>query len=290
MLISMFHRSRQDGILCGSAISIKVSHFDEVGAGMLLCLDVGNTHILGGVFSGDQLVARFRYATPLIGTADQFGIFLINILQVNQIDPASIKAVAVSSVVPGGDYTILHTFTQYFKADYFVLSAATQTDLTICYTNPLEVGADRIANALGAVQQCPGRHLIIVDMGTATTLCAVTKSNDYLGGAILPGLRLGMESLKSNTARLMEVNIESPSSWIGKTTRESIQSGLYYGQLGALKELVTGFKQEAFAGEEALVIGTGGFSQLYKDKSLFDVILPDLVLQGLHHAYEKSIR
>ena len=257
---------------------------------MLLCLDIGNTHILGGVFQGDRLAARFRYATPLIGTADQFGIFLINILQVNQIDPAGVRAVAVSSVVPGCDYTIQHTINQYFKADYFVLSAASQTALSIRYTNPLEVGADRLANALGAVLLYPARDLVIIDMGTATTLCAVTKNRDYLGGAILPGMRLGMESLKSNTARLMEVNIESPPNWIGKTTRESIQSGLYYGQLGALKELINGFKQEAFAGEKALVIGTGGFSQLYKDKSLFDVILPDLVLQGLHHAYDKSIR
>jgi type III pantothenate kinase len=127
-------------------------------------------------------------------------------------------------------------------------------------------------------------------MGTATTLCAITKSRDYLGGAILPGMRLGMESLRSNTAKLMEVNIESPPDWIGKTTRESIQSGLFYGQLGALLQLVAGFKQEAFAGEDVLVIGTGGFSQLYKDKSLFDVILPDLVLQGLHHAYEIAAR
>ncbi len=257
---------------------------------MLLCLDVGNTHILGGVYHGGKLVARFRYATPLVGTSDQFGIFLLNILQANQIDPASVTAVAVSSVVPGCDYTLNHTINTYFSADYFVLRGDQQTALNIHYSNPNEVGADRIANAIGAVHLYPGKNLILIDMGTATTLCAVTRNRDYLGGAILPGLRLGMESLKTNTAKLMEVNIETPSSLIGKTTRESIQSGLYYGQLGALLQLVSGFKQEAFAGEEVLVIGTGGFSQLYKDKALFDVILPDLVLQGLQHAYETAVR
>ena len=253
---------------------------------MLLCLDIGNTHILGGVYQGGKLASRFRYATPLLGTADQFGIFLINILQAHQIDPRGVTAVAVSSVVPGCDYTIQHTVNHYFKADYFVLRGDGKTNLNICYSNPQEVGADRIANAMGAVAQHPGRNLVIIDMGTATTLCAITKNRDYLGGAILPGMRLGMESLRSNTAKLMEVNIESPPSWIGKTTRESIQSGLYYGQLGALRQLIAGFKEEAFAGEDVLVIGTGGFSQMYRDKSLFDIILPDLVLQGLQHAYE----
>jgi type III pantothenate kinase len=257
---------------------------------MLLCLDVGNTHILGGVYRDNELAARFRYATPLLGTSDQFGVFLTSILHANQIQPTDIKSVAVSSVVPGCDYTLRHTVLNYFTADYFDLRGDQQQALKIHYKNPNEVGADRIANAIGALHLYPNRNLIIVDMGTATTLCAITKDRDYLGGAILPGMRLGMESLRSNTAKLMEVNIESPPDWIGKTTRESIQSGLFYGQLGALLQLVAGFKQEAFAGEDVLVIGTGGFSQLYKDKSLFDVILPDLVLQGLHHAYETAVR
>lgn len=257
---------------------------------MLLCLDVGNTHILGGVYQNTLLAARFRYATPLLGTADQFGIFLTNILQVNQIKSADVTAVAVSSVVPGCDYTISHTIKQYFQADYFVLRSDSDTGLHIHYHQPQEVGADRIANAIGAAALYPDQHLIIIDMGTATTLCAVSGKRDYLGGAILPGMRLGMESLKSNTAKLMEVNIQDPQQAIGKTTRESIQSGLFYGQLGALRQLVADFKAEAFDDQKVLVIGTGGFSQLYKDKSLFDVILPDLVLQGLRLAYEKSIR
>ena len=257
---------------------------------MLLCLDVGNTHILGGVSRGGKIVARFRYATPLVGTSDQLGIFLLSILQANQIDPKVISAVAVSSVVPGCDYTLNHTIEHYFNADYFVLRADQQKTLNIQYSNVNEVGADRIANAIGAVHGYPHQNIIIADMGTATTLCAINKQHDYLGGAILPGLKLGMESLKTSTAKLMEVNIESPPSLIGRTTRESIQSGLFYGQLGSLLQLVSGFKQEAFADEQVMVIGTGGFSQLYKDKSLFDVILPDLVLQGLHHAYETAVR
>lgn len=256
---------------------------------MLLCLDVGNTHMLCGVFINGKLILRFRYATPLLGTADQFGIFLINILRYNELDPGSVKAVAISSVVPNYDYTLRHSFFQYFKkADYFILQPGVKTGLNIRCKNPNEVGADRIANAIGAITAFPGKALVVVDMGTATTLCAINKDRDYLGGAIFPGLRLCMEALKNNTAKLMAVDIETPSAYMGRTTRESIQSGLYYGHLGALKEIVSGFKKEVFHGEMVKVIGTGGFAQLYEETGLFDALISDLVLQGLRKAYEYS--
>lgn len=256
---------------------------------MLLCLDVGNTHILGGIFKEDQLIVRFRYATHLIGTADQFGIFLVSILNANNIKPDEITAAAVSSVVPSCDFTIKHTVSQYFGKPCFMLRAGVKTGLNIKYKNPNEVGADIIAGALGAVHAFPNKNIIIIDMGTATTICAVNKKRDCLGGAILPGMRLGMESLKSNTAKLMEVNIEHPTSYVGRATRECIQTGLFYGQLGALRELTEGTKKEAFPGESVTIIGTGGFAQLYRDKGLFDVIIPDLVLQGIAKAYEYSL-
>ena len=103
-------------------------------------------------------------------------------------------------------------------------------------------------------------------------------------------MRLGMEALKSNTAKLMAVDIETPSTYVGRTTRESIQSGLYHGQLGALREIISGFKKEAFDDDSVIVIGTGGFAQLYRDKNLFDIVLPDLVLQGLSKAYDYSLQ
>lgn len=257
---------------------------------LLLCLDIGNTHVLGGVFEGQRLIARFRYATHLIGTADQFGIFLINILQINHVVPEQIVATAISSVVPGWDYTIKHTISSYLRTPLFVLQAGVKTGLNIKYKNPLEVGADRIANAIGAVNAYKDHNIIIVDMGTATTVCAVSKKSDYLGGTIFPGMRLAMESLRMNTAKLMEVDIETCDSYLGKTTKESIQAGLYFAQLGALKEVVVGIKQEVFKNQTVRIIGTGGFAQLYKDQALFDVILPDLVLQGLCKAYEYSLK
>lgn len=255
---------------------------------MLLCLDVGNTHILWGVFKQGHLVARFRAATDLIGSSDQFGIFLLTMFQANSLSLTDVSATVLCSVVPSYDYTLRHAVNTYVKTPLFVLQAGVKTGLNIKYKNPNEVGADKIANAIGAVHAFPNKNIIIVDTSTATTVCAISKKRDYLGGAILPGMKLSMESLKSNTAKLMEVDIVKPPVIVGRTTRESIQSGLYYGHLGALKEIIAGYKQEVFANEPVTVIGTGGFCHLYKDEKLFDIILPDLVLQGLYQAFEYS--
>ena len=256
---------------------------------MLLCLDVGNTHIVAGVFDGDKLLFRFRYATNQMGTADQFGIFLRNILVANDVEYKSVDAVAVSSVVPGCNYTIRHAINQYFaKAEYFMLQAGVKTGINIKYKNPNEVGADLIAGAIGGVEAFPDKNLIIADLGTATTLAAVTRKRDFLGGVIMPGMRLAMESLKSNTAKLMEVDIELPDTYLGQSTRECIQRGLYFGHLGAMREIIAGFRKELFDGEAVTVVGTGGFSQLFRDEKVFDIILPDLVLQGVRLAFVNS--
>lgn len=256
---------------------------------MLLCLDVGNTHIVGAVFEGKQLALRFRYATHQIGTSDQFGIFLREILKANGIEHERVGVTALCSVVPSCNFTIRHAFATYFpKAEYFVLQAGVKTGINIKYKNPSEVGADLIAGAIGGVDAFPGKNLIIADLGTATTLVAVSKKADFLGGTIMPGMRLSMESLKSNTAKLMEVDIEEPNTYLGQSTRECIQRGLYFGHLGAMREVVAGYNAELFSGDPAVVIGTGGFSHLFRDKKIFDVILPDIVAQGIRIAYENS--
>lgn len=257
---------------------------------MLLCLDIGNTHIVGGIFEQETLRCRFRYATHLIGTADQFGIFLINFLRHHQITLEDIQAIAICSVVPSCDFTIKHAINQYLpKAKLFMLQAGVKTGLNIKYKNASEVGADRIANAIAAVNCLPQKNIIIVDMGTATTIDLVNKKQDYLGGVVIAGMRLCMEALSSKTAKLTAVDIEKPANIIGRTSRESVQSGLYYGQLGAIREVISGFRHEAFTKEAVTIIGTGGFSQLFKDQNLFDLLIPDLVLQGLKKAYEISL-
>ncbi len=251
---------------------------------IVLCLDVGNTQIVGGVFSGDTLEVQFRAASTAKPSSDELGIFLRSALRENAIDPASIEQIAYCSVVPDIVHSLRNTCRKYFDLDPFVLEAGVKTGLRIRYRNPLEVGADRIADAIAAVQMFPDRNLIIVDFGTATTVEAITKDRDYLGGMILPGLRLSMEALEANTAKLPAVEILEPVEIVGRSTSESIQSGLYFGTLGAMQYAIERITAEEFASERPVVISTGGFSSLFRDTELFDHVVPDLLLRGLLRA------
>jgi len=245
---------------------------------MLLALDVGNTQIFAGVFRDDDVVAKFR-GTSCNATADEFGTFFKNAIRENGIDPKEITEVAICSVVPDLLYTLRHMAVKYFGLEPFLLQGGVKTGLNIKYKNPLEVGADRIANAIAATAMFPDRNLIIVDLGTATTFCAVTAKKEYLGGLILPGLRISMEALATRTAKLPRVEIMKPPELVGKSTVDSIQSGLYYSNLLAIKGIAAKIKEEYFGGD-ALILGTGGFSKLFEGAEVFDKVLADLVLTG----------
>lgn len=251
---------------------------------MLLCLDIGNTQIHGGVFDGDALLCQFRKSTHPLGSTDELGIFLVAVLRENRVDPRSVSRVALCSVVPAALHPVRGASKQYFGREPFVLQAGVKTGLKVRYRNPLEVGADRIAGAIAATQRCPAGNLIVVDCGTATTFDVVTSGGDYLGGVILPGMGVSAESLASRTAKLPRVEIARPGAMLGRTTVESIQSGLYHGHTGAIRHIVEGLAREAFAGERPRVIGTGGFARMLWDEGLFDEIVPELVLLGLKHA------
>ncbi len=248
---------------------------------MILCLDVGNSHIYGGVYSNDKFVVGFRYNSSAKSTSDELGLFFLSVLRENGVDPKAIKKIAISSVVPTLVYSLKACCTKYFNIQAFILQAGVKTGLQIKYRNPLEVGADRIANCIAGAEFFPNKNLIICDFGTATTFCVLTKNRDYLGGAIIPGLRLAMESLVNNTAQLPSVEIVKPKNLVGRSTIESIQSGLYHSHLYSVKGMVEAIKEQYFAGEETLVLGTGGFARLYESEKLFDQIIPNLVLDGL---------
>ncbi len=251
---------------------------------MILALDVGNSQTFGGVFRDRQLTMRFRKASRPSQSSDEFGLFLRSVLRENGEDPSQIEQVAVCSVVPEALYSLRSCCRKYFAVDPFVLQAGAKTGLKIHYRNPLEVGPDRIANAIGAAHLYPGRNVIIIDLGTATTFDVVRAGRDYLGGIILPGLRIAMESLEKNTARLPTVEIAPPTDLIGRSTIESIQSGLYFGNRAVIAELTREIREQAFRGESVLVIGTGGFSRLFQHEKVFGALLPDLVLVGLECA------
>ena len=248
---------------------------------MKLCLDVGNSHIYGGVYESDRVLLTFRKASKTGSSSDEFGLFFRSVLRENDIDPNVVSEIALCSVVPEAVYAISAACHKYFNITPFILQAGVKTGLKIQYRNPLEVGADRIANAIAGAELFPDQNLIIVDLGTATTLCAIGKDRSYLGGVILPGLKMSMQALESGTSKLGSVEIVRKDICLGRTTASSIQSGLYFGHLGALREIMKRIQMEEFNGQRPKVIATGGFATLFGGTGLFDQIVQDLVLRGL---------
>lgn len=255
---------------------------------MILCLDIGNSHIYGGLFSGDKITLTFRTNSQHGTSSDELGIFLKAVLRENNINYEDIEQIAIASVVPSIDYSLRSACLKYLKHDPFFLKAGVKTGLKIKYHNPLEVGADRIAGAIAATSQFPQKNIIIADFGTASVFDVISEKHEYLGGAILPGLRLSMEALTQNTAKLRPVEIMKPSSIIGRSTTESIQSGLYHTHLAATKYFIQNIKEQHFSNTPPVVLGTGGFSHLFTDQDVFTSHVPNLVLYGLKIALEKN--
>lgn len=253
---------------------------------MKLCIDIGNSQIYGGLFEGNELVSRFRKITQRGASSDELGLFFRQVVRENGNDPEAIDAIGFCSVVPDINHSLVNACNRYFDVDPFVLRAGVKTGLKIRYKNPTEVGADRIAGAVGAVARYPGRNIIIIDFGTATTVEAVSSGQEYLGGAIVPGLGISMRALEQNTARLPKVEIVRPANACGRSTVESIQSGLYWGHVGLIREIRDRIGVECFGASEPIVIGTGGFAGLLAETHLFSHVHPDLVLEGVRIAQE----
>lgn len=258
---------------------------------MLLCLDVGNSQILAGVYNNTgELVLSFRHETQPTITSDKFGIFLRSVLRENNIDYTNIANIAIGSVVPSIDYSLRAACKKYLNTDPFILSPSTTTGIKNKIHNQAETGADLIAAALAAIHIYPQHNIIIVDLGTATTITAVTANHEFLGGAFIPGVNLSIKALSNNTAKLFPVAIVKPTTVIGHSTVEAMQSGAYYGHLGAIKEIIKQMSQEIQFSQKSvdtkpIIIATGGFAYLFDDAKVFDLIKPDLVLDGLYLAF-----
>jgi type III pantothenate kinase len=255
---------------------------------MILCLDVGNTQIYGGLFQNDEILLRFRRNSRTGASSDEIGVFLRSVLRENDFDPRFVRQIAICTVVPEVQHSLKNACMKYFNLNPFVLQAGVKTGLKILYKNPLEVGADRIANAIAGTHLYPGENLLIVDFGTATTYCAISSGREYLGGVITAGLKISMEALESRTSRLPAVEIVEPEHCLAKSTVESIQNGLYWGTIGQVKEIRRNIEREIFAGQPPKVIGTGGFASLFTNAGIFDEENPDMVLKGLHIAHKMN--
>ncbi|BBO91578.1 type III pantothenate kinase [Desulfosarcina ovata] len=251
---------------------------------MILCLNIGNTNMTGGVFDGPSLKLDFRRSSRPRISVDEFGLFLLGVLHSNAIDPSAIRQIAICSVLPEATYSLNSACRKYFSTDPFVIRSGVRTGLKIRYRNPREVGADRIANAMAAVHHHPQQDLVVASFGTATTFCAIGADKTYHGGVILPGIRISLAALVSHAAQLASVEIIPVDHVVGRSTAESMQSGLYYGQIGMAREIIDRMRTEAFQGRQPLVIGTGEFSGLFATPGLLDVVRPELALEGLYLA------
>ncbi|MGL1930427.1 MAG: type III pantothenate kinase [Desulfotalea sp.] len=251
---------------------------------MIVCLEIGNNELFGGVYVDGKITLQFSKDINNSTSADELAIFLRAVIRENGLEPDKVRQFAYCSVVPDFNYTVNSCVRKYFNIDPFSLKPGVKTGLKIKYSNPSELGADRIAAAIGAYTHKPKQNVIIVNFGTATTFDVISKDKTYLGGAILPGMKTAMQSLEEKTAKLPVVEILQTPKSCGKTTVENIQSGLFYGQLGAIKEITARIKEEVFSKDKSIIVATGIFSELYKDYKIFDVIIPSLLLDGVYKA------
>lgn len=254
---------------------------------MILVVDVGNTNIVLGIYNGKQLLQSWRMGTDRDKTSDEFGMFMMNLMSVAKLDIAHINAVIISSVVPPIMYSLEHAIRKYFKVDPLVVGPGVKTGINIKYENPKEVGADRIVNAVAACE-IYGGPLIIVDFGTATTFCAISSKNEYLGGVICPGIKISADALFQRAAKLPKIDLVKPDTVIGRNTVSSMQSGLIYGYVGQVDYIVNRMRQEMNE-PNAKVVATGGLARLIASESkTIGEINGLLTLEGLRIIYEKN--
>ncbi len=252
---------------------------------MVLIIDVGNTHTVYGLYSNDgKLVNYWRKRTDIGNTSDELGLFVSEMLKYEGVKREDIKDIAVSSVVPNVMYSLNHMIQKYFGIQPFYVSSKNRLNFKIGYDNPSELGADRIANIEGALLKYKP-PMIIIDMGTATTFCALDKDRNYLGGSIIPGVNISMNALYERAAQLRRIEIGDADKYIATNTVEGMKSGIYFGYIGLIEKLIDGFKEEMGNGD-ITVIATGGISSTFEnDVKGIDYIDKLVTLDGIYQIY-----
>lgn len=254
---------------------------------MLLAIDAGNTNIVFALFDGERLLGQWRIATDPRRTSDEYGIWLLQIMQHAGVDAGRVRHAIMSSVVPQTIFALRMLCRQYFHTELMLVGdPAVKLNMRVSIDRPNELGADRLVNAVAAWKRYH-KPMIIIDFGTATTFDVVGESGEYLGGVIAPGVNLSLETLHRAAAKLPNIAIVRPPRVTGKNTVEAMQSGIYYGYVGLIEGIVSRIKQEYQ--QPMFVIATGGLASLYiKATPVIEALEPDLIIEGLRLIFEEN--
>src|SRR5947209_17084410 len=258
---------------------------------MILALDVGNTNVVFALVQGAEIKARWRIATDPRRTADQYSVWLHQLLELEGFSRDDIEGVIIGTVVPRALHNLEVLSEKYFRKTAIIAGqGAAAWPLQLDVDEPQNVGADRALNAIAAHAKHPG-DLLIIDFGTATTFDVVSSSGAYAGGIIAPGINLSLDALVNAAAKLPRIAIDAPDndSVIGRTTESQMLIGIYWGYVAMIEGLAERIRREL--GRPVTVVGTGGLASLFdKHTEVFDAIEPDLTIQGLSLLYDMATR
>ncbi len=251
---------------------------------MLLAIDVGNTNTVFAVFDADKVVGQWRISTDARRTADEYGVWLLQLMERAKITPSGVKAAVVGSVVPQLLFDLRQLCRKYFSSELMVVGApGINPGIPVKIDRPGEVGADRVVNSVAAWKMYK-TACIIVDFGTATTFDVLSGKGEYVGGVIAPGINLSLDALHTAAAKLPNVAIQPPERVVGTNTVAAMQSGIYYGYVGLIEGIVARIREEQ--GIKMKVIATGGLAPLYaKATPIIEHLEPDLTIMGLQEIF-----